>query len=69
MAKSQEVSIMMNNNNYNGQNNNNGNDIFTPTTRSAYRFFNSESEIDNTSMSFNFWNSLLKITMNPIIVK
>lgn len=67
MAKSQEVSIM-NNNNYSGQNNG-GNDIFTPTTRSAYRFFNSESEIDNTSMSFNFWNSLLKITMNPIIVK
>ena len=58
----------MNNNNYNNQNNG-GNDIFTPTTRSAYRFFNSESEIDNTSMSFNFWNSLLKITMNPIIVK
>lgn len=58
---------MSTNNNY--QNNNGGNEIFTPTVRSSYRFFNSNSEIDNTSMSFNFWNSLLKITINPIIVK
>jgi hypothetical protein len=54
--------------NYNNQNNG-GSDFYTPTTRSAYRFFNSESSIDNTSMSFNFWNTLLKITINPIIVK
>lgn len=57
------------NNNFNNQNNNGGNEVFTPTTRSAYRFFNSNSSIDNTTMSFNFWNTLLKITMNPIIVK
>lgn len=49
---------------------NNGKDeVFTPTIRSSYRFFNSESDIDKTSMSFNFWNGLLKITINPIIVK
>lgn len=48
----------------------NGKDeVFTPTVRSSYRFFNSNSEIDKTSMSFSFWNSLLKITINPIIVK
>lgn len=58
----------MNSNNQN-QNNNGGNETFTPTVRSAYRFFNSVSEIDKTTMSFNFWNTLLKITMNPIIVK
>ena len=54
----------------NNQNTQNGRDeVFTPTVRSSYRFFNSDSEIDKTSMSFNFWNGLLKITINPIIVK
>lgn len=52
----------------NNQNVNN-NDVFTPSTRSAYRFFNSASSVDNTSLSFTYWNSLLKITMNPIIVQ
>ena len=50
-------------------NTNNQSDVFTPTVRSAYKFFNSNSSVDNTVMSFNYWNSLLKITMNPIIVK
>jgi len=50
--------------------NNNGKDeVFTPTVSSSYRFFNSNSQIDKTSLSFSFWNNLLKITINPIIVK
>ena len=53
----------------NGRNYNNDNEVFTPTVRSSYKFFNSESLIDNTAMSFNYWNTLLKISMNPIIVK
>ena len=57
----------MNTNNY--QNNNGNDEVFTPTVRSSYRFFNSDSSVDNTTMSFNYWNSLLKISMNPIIVK
>lgn len=55
---------MANNNNQSS----NSNEVFTPSTRSAYRFFNSNSALDNTSLSFTYWNSLLKITMNPIIV-
>ena len=57
----------MNTNNY--QNNNGNDEVFTPTVRSSYRFFNSDSSVDNTTMSFNYWNSLLKISINPIIVK
>ena len=56
--------------NTNNQNPNvNQNEVFTPTVRSAYKFFNSNSSVDNTAMSFSYWNSLLKITINPIIVK
>ena len=55
--------------NNNNQNQNANNEVFTPSTRSAYRFFNSASSVDNTSLSFTYWNSLLKITMNPIIVQ
>lgn len=59
--------MIMNNNNQ--SNANNLNEVFTPSTRSSYRFFNSASSVDNTSLSFTYWNSLLKITMNPIIVQ
>lgn len=45
------------------------NDVFTPSTRSAYKFFNSNSSVDNTVLNFTYWNSILKITMNPIIVQ
>ena len=53
----------------NTNNNSNGSEFYTPTTHSAFRFFNSNSKVDNIAMSFSFWNSLLKITMNPIIVQ
>ena len=48
---------------------NNGGEVYTPSTRSTYRFFNANSTIDKTVMSFTYWNSLLKITMNPIQVQ
>lgn len=60
---------MTTNNNNNNQNQNTNSEVFTPSTRSAYRFFNSNSSVDNTSLSFTYWSSLLKITMNPIIVQ
>ena len=55
----------------NYQNNNTGsnNEVFTPTTRSSYRFYNANSSIQNSVMGFSFWNSLLKITINEVIVK
>lgn len=55
----------------NYQNNNTGsnNEVFTPTTRSSYRFYNANSSIENSVMGFSFWNSLLKITINEVIVK
>ena len=57
----------MNTNNQISQNN--GGEVYTPSTRSTYRFFNANSTIDKTVMSFTYWNSLLKITMNPIQVQ
>lgn len=57
----------MNTNNQTFQNN--GGEVYTPSTRSTYRFFNANSTIDKTVMSFTYWNSLLKITMNPIQVQ
>ena len=57
----------MNTNNQTSQNN--GGEVYTPSTRSTYRFFNANSTIDKTVMSFTYWNSLLKITMNPIQVQ
>jgi hypothetical protein len=56
-------------NQYNSNKSNDNNEVFTPTVKSAYKFFNSNSAIDNTCMSFNFWNNLLKISISPIIVK
>lgn len=57
----------MTNNNSNNQNG--GNNTFSPSTRSSFRFFNSTSKVDNTCLNFTYWSSLLKITMNPIIVQ
>lgn len=54
-------------NNY--QNNNTNNEVYTPSTYSAYRFFNSDSQLSKTTMSFSYWNSLLKISISEIIVK
>lgn len=65
MAISQEVNIMSNN----YQNNNANNEVYTPSTYSAYRFFNSDSQLSKTTMSFSYWNSLLKISISEIIVK
>lgn len=42
--------------------------IYNPEVFSQVRFFNSSSQVDNTSLSFSFWNGLLKISINPIIV-
>ena len=53
----------------NNQSNTNNNEVFTPSTRSTFKFFNSNSKVDNTALSFTYWNSLLKITMNPIVVQ
>lgn len=64
MAISQEVNIMSNN-----YQNNTNNEVYTPSTYSAYRFFNSDSQLSKTTMSFSFWNSLLKISISEIIVK
>ena len=59
----------MNNNNQTFQGNSGSNDVFTPSTRSSYKFFNSTSSLDKTMLTFTYWNSLLRITMNPIIVQ
>ena len=54
--------------NYQNNNTGNNNEVFTPTTRSSYKFYNSSSAVQNTVMSISYWNSLLKITMNEITV-
>lgn len=59
----------MTTNNQTNNGNGNNNEVFTPSTRSAFKFFNSSSSVDNTALSFTFWNCLLKISMNPIIVQ
>ncbi len=38
---------------------------YSPVTYSPVRFYNSESKVDPTSMSFSFWKSLLKISIAP----
>lgn len=58
----------MANNSY-SSNNGRNDEVFTPTTRCQHKFYNSDSSIDNTCLSFNYWNNLLKISINPIIVK
>lgn len=56
----------MNNNTYQKKDND---DVYTPEVYSSFRFFNTYSEIDTTSLSVSYWNSLIKITIVPMIVK
>lgn len=57
----------MNTNNNNQANNNN--QVYSPTVHSGYKFFNSGSRVDKTSLSFEYWNGLLKVIITPIIVQ
>lgn len=45
--------------------NNNEKKNYSPSVTSGYRFSNAESTIDKTSLSFAFWNKLLKISIAP----
>lgn len=45
--------------------NNNEKKNYSPSVISDYRFSNIESEIDKTSLSFTFWNRLLKVSIAP----
>lgn len=45
--------------------NNNEKKNYSPSVTSGYRFSNPESTIDKTSLSFSFWNKLLKISIAP----
>lgn len=48
---------------YNNTNNNKNN--YSPVTYSAYKMSNAESEVDQTAISFSFWNNMLKISIAP----
>ena len=45
--------------------NNNERKNYSPSVTSGYRFSNPESAIDKTSLSFTFWNKLLKVSIAP----
>lgn len=45
--------------------NNNEKKNYSPSVSSAYRFSNPDSDIDKTSLSFAFWNKLLKVSIAP----
>lgn len=45
--------------------NNNEKKNYSPSVNSGYRFSNPESTIDKTSLSFTFWNKLLKVSIAP----
>lgn len=45
--------------------NNNEKKNYSPSVISGYRFSNIDSNIDKTSLSFTFWNKLLKISIAP----
>lgn len=45
--------------------NNNERKNYSPSVTSGYRFSNPESAIDKTSLSFSFWNKLLKVSIAP----
>lgn len=51
-------------NNYN-QNDNKGKQQYHPTVYSAYRMNNAESIIDQTAITFTYWNGALKISIAP----
>lgn len=45
--------------------NNNEKKNYSPSVNSGYRFSNPESTIDKTSLSFTYWNKLLKVSIAP----
>lgn len=45
--------------------NNNEKKNYAPSVTSGYRFGNPESTIDKTSLSFSYWNKLLKVSIAP----
>lgn len=45
--------------------NNNERKNYSPSVNSGYRFSNPESTIDKTSLSFTYWNKLLKVSIAP----
>lgn len=45
--------------------NNNDRKNYSPSVSSGYKFSNPESTIDKTSLSFTYWNKLLKISIAP----
>lgn len=45
--------------------NNNEKKNYSPSVSSAYRYSNTESDIDKTQLSFSYWNKLLKISIAP----
>lgn len=45
--------------------NNNEKKNYQPSVTAGYRFSNIESTIDKTSLSFSFWNKLLKVSIAP----
>ena len=38
---------------------------YSPSLNSGYRFSNPDSTIDKTSLTFAFWNKLLKVSIAP----
>ena len=45
--------------------NNNEKKNYSPSLNSGYRFSNPDSTIDKTSLTFAFWNKLLKVSIAP----
>ena len=45
--------------------NNNERKNYSPSVSSGYRFSNPESNVDKTSLSFTYWNKLLKVSIAP----
>lgn len=45
--------------------NNNERKNYSPSVSAAYRFSHPESTIDKTSLSFSYWNKLLKVSIAP----
>lgn len=50
---------------YNNTNNNNNKNNYSPVVYSPYKMSNAESEVDQTSLGFSFWNNMLKISIAP----
>ena len=46
-------------------NNKRTNSVIDPTVYSAYKMNNAEGQVDQTCISFNYWNNSLKITIAP----